>query len=284
MSTLRLATTPDALARAEWVRDRLMESGTAVSVSLVEGGAGDPIDAFARGDVAFVLVLGTRLRFRRRDGLPILAVLAREEPRDVLVVADGRAAQLRSLEPGARVGVSGARRRAFLRAHRPDLEVVHLSNGRTPAVALESAEADAVVMSLLEARRVGLATLSTEVLDPKEWLPAAGQGTFALIGSREHGKLPGLDAVDHPMSRIALEAELALMDSLSIPAGSALGALAQPAGRSLRLWAAAASEDGRAVIRSDMTGPIDAPGALAEAVAHQLVERGLATVFAGRAP
>jgi porphobilinogen deaminase len=71
------------------------------------------------------------------------------------------------------------------------------------------------------------------------------------------------------------------VDALSVPAGSALGALAQPTGRWIRLWAAAASEDGSAMARSDLTGALDDPKGLAEAVAHQMIERGLTTVLSG---
>jgi hydroxymethylbilane synthase len=281
--THRLATTPDTITQAHWVRDRLAEAGTEVHVSLVDAGSGDPLDAFERGDAALALVPGTRLRFRRREGLPILAVPAREEPRDMLVTARGRAASLRTLAAGAKVGVTGARRRAFLRAHRPDLVVVPLTNGTTPAIAIETGLADAAILGVAEARRAGLGALGAEVFDPKEWLPAPGQGSLALIGAHDLEGLPGLDAVNHEPSRIALETELTLVDTLSVPAGSALGALAQPTGRWIRLWAAAASEDGAAMARCDVTGSLDSPRELAETVAHQLIERGIATVLASTA-
>ena len=279
--TYRLATTPDTITQAHWVRDRLAEAGTQVHVSLVANGSGDPLDAFGRGDAHLALVAGTRLRFRKREGLPILAVLIRVEPRDMLVTPDGAPTSLRTLAPGVKVGVSGGRRRAFLRAHRPDLVAVSLTNGTSPAVVLESGLADAAILGVAEARQAGLGALGAEVLDPKAWLPAPGQGALALIGGHDLAKLPGLDAVDHETSRIALETELALVDALSVPAGSALGALAQPTGRWIRLWAAAASEDGSAMARSDLTGGLDDPKGLAETVAHQMIERGLTTVLSG---
>lgn len=279
--TYRLATTPDTMTQAHWVRDRLAEAGTEVNVSLVDNGSGDPLDAFGRGDAALALVAGTRLRFRKREGLPILAVPLRAEPRDMLVTPTGASTSLRTLPSGAKVGVSGGRRRAFLRAHRPDLVAVPLTNGTTPAVAIESGIADAAILGVAEARRAGLGALGAEVFDPKEWLPAPGQGALALIGAHDLSTLPGLEFVDHEPSRIALETELSLVDALSVPAGSAVGALAQPTGRWIRLWAAAASEDGSAMTRSDLTGAFDDPRGIAQAVAHQMIERGLATVLSG---
>ena len=53
-------------------------------------------------------------------GLTLAAIPVREDPLDVLVTTDGRG--LGDLEPGCRVGTTSARRSAFLRASRPDLQ------------------------------------------------------------------------------------------------------------------------------------------------------------------
>ena len=58
------------------------------------------------------------------DDLHLAAVLAREEPRDVLVPAGGGSVTLHALASGSRVGVETGRRRGFLRAYRHDLEAV----------------------------------------------------------------------------------------------------------------------------------------------------------------
>ena len=50
------------------------------------------------------------------------------------------------------------------------------------------------------------------------------------------------------------------------PPDAPLGCLAQPSGRWIRLWAAAASADGRRLVRSDLTGPLDEPEGLGAAV------------------
>ncbi len=279
---LRLVTAPDAVPRAEWVARELAAAGTAVEVSLTDGGSGDPLEAFGRGDAHLALVRATRLRYRTRHGLPLLAVPRREEPRDVLVVPGDGPRSLRTLPPGTRVGVSGARRRAFLRAHRRDLMVVNLEDGRPAAQVLAGGRVDAVVLGLAEAREMDLRADGVEVLDPREWLPAPGQGAFALLGGPELRRLPGLERVDHAPSRAALEAELALVEVLGLPPASAFGALAQPAGDLLRIWAAAASEDGTSLVRAERTARREAPREGAEAVARELVDRGLATVLACR--
>ncbi|HEU4456287.1 MAG TPA: hydroxymethylbilane synthase, partial [Longimicrobium sp.] len=60
------------------------------------------------------------------DGLELVAVGRREDPRDVLILPPGRSGSLAELAPGARVGTSSLRRRAQLRAARPELEVLDL--------------------------------------------------------------------------------------------------------------------------------------------------------------
>ena len=61
------------------------------------------------------------------DGVAIVALLEREDPRDVLVVSDAITAEgLSDLPRGSRVGTSSLRRRAQLCALRRDVEVVEL--------------------------------------------------------------------------------------------------------------------------------------------------------------
>ena len=57
------------------------------------------------------------------DGLGIVTVLPREDPRDALI-ARGGAASLAALPRGAKIGTSSLRRAAQLKAKRPDLAVV----------------------------------------------------------------------------------------------------------------------------------------------------------------
>src|SRR5690606_34689598 len=117
-----------------------------------------------------------------------------------------------------------------------------------------------------QARSAGLSARVAELLDPKAWLPAPGQGIVALVARHP---IAEVTVLDHLPTRTALRAELALVDALG-QAGLALGSLAQPSGRLVRLWAVVASLDGRRLVRSDLTGPLDEPDLLGGAVARQL--------------
>ena len=72
---------------------------------------------------------------------------------------------------------------------------------------------------------------------------------------------------------------IAFLDALDASPDAPLGSLAQPSGRLVRLWAAALGPDGRRLVRSDLTAPLDEPELLGASVARQLRARGAALVL-----
>lgn len=275
--TARLATHSDVAARAAEVRDRLVAAGVDVEPIDSEQGPGratrDPL-ARIRERTADLGLVGIRaLRGTASEGLTLVAVLPREDPRDVLVGLERSPGPLRALPTGSRVGVQGSRRRAFLLAHRPDLVPVEAAD----ETIADPFGLDAAVIASGRARRAGLADRVGEVLDPRSWLPEPGQGMMALVARHPIAEVTGLD---HLPTRTALRAELALLDALEAPADAALGCLAQPSGRLVRLWAAALSADGTRLVRSDLTAPLDEPELLGASVARQLRMRGAEVVLA----
>jgi uroporphyrinogen III methyltransferase/synthase len=107
------------------------------------------------------------------DGTLLAGVLAREDPRDVLVGAAG----LQALAPGARVGTAALRRAAQLRAVRPDLDIVELrGNVDTRLGKLAAGEVDALVLAAAGLARLG----RTEESAALDGVPAAGQGIVVL--------------------------------------------------------------------------------------------------------
>jgi hydroxymethylbilane synthase len=116
-----------------------------------------------------------------------------------------------------------------------------------------------------------LAGRTVEMLDARSWLPAPGQGIVALMARHPVAEVT---ALDHLPTRTALRAELALVDALDFDGEVAYGAVAQPSGGLMRLWAAVLSRDGTRLVRSDLTGPLDEPEVLGVTVARQLMRRG----------
>jgi len=288
--TVRLATHMDVSARGTELWDLLVGAGLDVEpVGDPASGrawAQDPIRAVTAGAADLALVGIRALGGTAAEGLTMLAALRREDPHDVLVVLRGSPAPLRALAVGSRVGVEGARRGALLRAHRPDLLPVPLEGSALGRLASRELEpegqpVDAVIVAAGEARRAGLGTRVAEVLDARSWLPEPGQGIVAIMARHP---IAEATALDHLPTRTALRAELSLLDALDAPPDSALGCLAQPSGRLVRLWAAIVGSDGRRIARSDQTGPLDEADLLGASVAKQLVRRGADLLFAGASP
>jgi len=228
--TARLATHPDVAARAAEVRDRLVAAGVDVEPT-VAGAPGrdhrrarlDPLAGIRERSVDLALVGVRALRGTAADGLTLLAVLPREDPRDALVAFGREPSPLRALPAGCRVGVYGPRRRAFLLAHRPDLEPVELEDDAADPADIRAAGLDAAILGSAYARRSELGGRVGEVLDPRSWLPEPGQGAVALVARHP---IAEVTALDHLPTRTALRAELALLDALDAPAEAALGSLA----------------------------------------------------------
>lgn len=117
-----------------------------------------------------------------QEGLEVIAVLPREDPRDVLVVNDiTEATSIADLPRGSRVGTSSLRRRAQLLALRPDVDVVDLrGNVPTRLHKVDAGQVHATILAAAGLHRLDVAQRITAYLDAPAWLPAAGQGAIAV--------------------------------------------------------------------------------------------------------
>jgi hydroxymethylbilane synthase len=212
--------------------------------------------------------------------LSLIAFPPREDPRDVLVTADGAA--LDALPFGARVGTSSARRAAFLRAVRPDLDCQPIrGNVETRLRKLADGEYDAIVLALAGLTRLDLSA-AFSILDPEVLPPAPGQGALAiqaLAGDRELMDL--VEPLHDPATGAAVRAERRLMANLEGGCRLPIGALGTPcADGQLRLLGAVAEPDGRRTVLDRASGSLADPEALADALSERLRAAGAAELMA----
>ncbi|GHF53118.1 hydroxymethylbilane synthase [Deinococcus metalli] len=114
------------------------------------------------------------------EALEVASIPKRVDARDVLIGKEGMK-QLSALPQGARVGTSSVRRKAFLKAFRPDLQVINLrGNIDTRLAALAGDEYDAIILAAAGLIRTEMRHRIDEFLEPDIMLPAPGQGALAL--------------------------------------------------------------------------------------------------------
>jgi hydroxymethylbilane synthase len=153
------------------------------------------------------------------EGLVIAAFGERRDPRDVLV---GRS--LADLDQGATVATGSVRRRSQLMAIRPDLHFVEL-RGNIPT-RLEKIPVDgSIVMAAAALEILGWSDRVSEYINVQVMVPAVGQGCVAIECREDDQQTRDiLHAIDHSLSRRAVEHERAFLAELgsgcSLPVGA----------------------------------------------------------------
>ena len=208
------------------------------------------------------------------DGLIIAAVLERADARDALLTA--KAARLDDLPRGARVGTSSLRRQAQLLAARPDLRIEALrGNVDTRLRRLDAGEMDAIVLACAGLIRLGLESRITARLDPTISLPAVAQGVIGIeCRGADSRTLELVTVLNHPATRIAMDAERAFAHRLGGSCQSPIAAHAEIEGGSLILDGLVAEPDGSRLLRDRQSGSIEDPTALGRLLAERILAAG----------
>ncbi len=178
------------------------------------------------------------------EGLEIVAVPPREDPRDVFI--SPRARTIEDLPPGARVGTSSVRRAAQLRRARRDLEIVPLrGNVDTRLRKLDGGEIDAIILALAGLRRLGLAERVTSILDTARWLPALSQGAIGVqMRTGDDAASAIRTKLNDSATEIALACERAFQEELDGTCRTSIAGLARVEDGDLRFAGEVLAPDG----------------------------------------
>jgi hydroxymethylbilane synthase len=294
--TLRIATRKSQLAlwQAEHVSTLLREAHPGLKVELVPiTTQGDRIQdrslAAIGGKGLFIKELEVALEERRADiavhsmkdvpgdvpaGLMIAVVLQRADPLDALVTS--KATRLEDLPRGARVGSSSLRRQAQLLAARPDLHIEPLrGNVDTRLRKLDAGEMDAIILACAGLIRLGLQARIAARLDPRISLPAVSQGVIGIECRTDDSPARSLlNALDHPATRIAMDAERAFAHRLGGSCQSPIAAHARIDGDRLTLDGLVAEPDGSRLLRDALSGSVHEPADLGRRLAERILSQG----------
>jgi hydroxymethylbilane synthase len=297
-----------ALWQANHIKDLLQQQGHEVAIEIIKT-TGDRLQAVTFAQVAaesgttkgmFTKEIEEALQEGRVDlavhslkdlptelpeGFALAATPTRVDPRDVLVSV--KYDDLASLPQGAVVGTSSQRRRAQLKALRPDIEAVEFrGNVDTRLRKLAEGQVDAILLAAAGLDRLEKTEWLRQRLEPKDFCPAAGQGSLG-IETREDDTvtMQALAFLDDPNTRYAVTAERAALAALGggcqVPIGIHCRRLI--AGDVMEIFGVVADPATGRTIRAYETADRVAtpPSDLGARIAEKLKEHGAAALLKG---
>jgi hydroxymethylbilane synthase len=295
-STLIVGTRGSQLAlwQAEWVQRQLKAIAPGISVILKRiqtsgdkiqdvplakiGGKGlfvkEIEEALLRGEIDLAVHSMKDVPSVLPEGLEIVCVPEREDPRDALIAREGQS--LETLPVGGRVGTSSLRRQVQVLHVRPDLEIAVLrGNVDTRLRKVRENHFDAIILAASGLKRLGWEQEVTEYLSLDVSLPAIGQGSLGLEGRKDDAFVRDLVAqFEHRPTRIAVTAERALLTRLEGGCQVPIAGYATLQGDTLTLDGLVASLDGKRYIRRVLSESADEAVSLGTRVAEQLLDGG----------
>ena len=282
-----------ALSQANWVKKRLEEQNSGITITLVHiKTTGDKLDiplfklggkglfvkeieeALLREEIDLAVHSAKDLPADIPEGLTLMSFPERGDPRDALISGDGK--KFRDIPPGGRVGTGSLRRKAQLLHQRPDLEVVPLrGNIDTRLKKLSALKLDAVILASAGLWRMGWEDQISEYFDFEVMLPAIGQGVLAIEGrigdERVHSVVAGLD---HLPTKDAALAERAFLKRLGGGCQVPIAGLAKAESGRLSFTGLVAAVDGQKIVKGKIEGPSKESEALGDKLAKELLGRG----------
>lgn len=213
------------------------------------------------------------------EGLSIVVVCQRQDPRDVLV--NKANCLLSEMEPGAVIGTSSPRRLAQLYALRSDLKVKPIrGNVETRLNKALGQDYDGVVVAAAGMARLGLETRIAQYFDPFEMVPEPGQGALAVEVRLDNNEL--LDLLSHivdPQTSIAVTAERAFVEGMGGGCKVPIAAHASVEGNTLHMVGMVASEDGHQMVKTRLESTSEKPHEAGRALAEKLLSLGAADIL-----
>lgn len=284
---------PLALAQAHETRDRLMAAfdlpQDAFEIVVIKttgdrvldrplkeiGGKGlftrEIEDALLSGGIDIAVHSMKDMPVAQPEGLLLDTYLPREDVRDAFV--SPAVARLADLPQGATVGSSSLRRRAQLKARRPDLQLVEFrGNVQTRMKKLQDGVAVATFLAMAGLNRLGMANVARSAIAPEEMLPAVAQGAIGIERrAADQRAAQMLAAIHHRETGERLAAERAYLAALDGSCETPIAGLAVLEGGNIWLRGEILRPDGSESITGEVRGAIADGAAMGEGLARDLL-------------
>ncbi|MFH1756095.1 MAG: hypothetical protein ABIA59_10390 [Candidatus Latescibacterota bacterium] len=213
------------------------------------------------------------------EGLSIGAITNRLTPYDVLISDEERI--LDELPLNARIAANEVRREAQMLYYRPDLKMIRTKGGVDALIQkVRSAKLDAVILAAADVERLHKQDCVVEFLTNSVCIPAAGQGSLAILTRCEDEAVKKLiSAADDPASHSEIKAEWSFLEHIGLNELDPVGVIGSRAGDRLELEGVIALPDGREKICSIVRGSPGKERELGQLLANDILEAGGAEIL-----
>ncbi len=212
------------------------------------------------------------------QGLGLIAVTDRDDPRDVLVAKAG----FDDLPSGSRIGTGSLRRTIQVAQIRPDLETCSIrGNVDTRLRKVSSGEVDGVILAAAALSRLGWQDKITQYLPLDDFLPAAGQGALVVEARLADPEVVALASqINHLPTWQCVSAERTFLRELGGGCRAPIAALGTLEGTKLRLEGMVASPTGKNVLQDSIEGDATSSEELGMKLARRMLEMGASEFIA----
>lgn len=208
------------------------------------------------------------------EGFALGAILERHAATDAFV--SNKYESFDDLPQGAILGTSSLRRKAQLKARRPDLVVRDLrGNVGTRLGKLDAGQYDAIVLATSGLQRLKLDDRIRHELQPEVCLPAVTQGTLGIeYFAKDTETLEIISVLNHEPTEIRTLAERAMNRRLEGGCQVPIGVYATLENNQIELTGLVASLDGTTVLKDSISGPAEQADELGTKLGDQLLAMG----------
>lgn len=200
--------------------------------------------------------------------LKIIAFLKREDPRDCLVLKDGK------IKENMLLGTSSLRRKIQIEKIFPNSKLLPIrGNLETRINKIYRENLDGVVLAMAGLKRLGIEDKAGYIFDPFELIPAVGQGIIAVEGREKDEKIAIISEIlnDKETAEV-VKAERGFLETLKGTCKVPIGGFCKIEENLFRMICFISSPDGSNFLRVEGLG--DDPEELGKGLANNLLRRG----------
>ena len=295
-NTLRIGTRASQLAlwQANWIKGQLIRRHPHLDIEIIKikttgdkildvplakvGGKGlfvkEIENALLDGSIDLAVHSMKDVPTKLPEGLGIVAVSEREDPRDALLSREG--VVLDDLSEGSRIGTSSLRRQAQILNRRPDFHLEPLrGNINTRLRKLKDGLYDAIILAHAGVKRLGWDDEVTEVMEPEVMLPAIGQGALGIEARVDDQTTLGrISFLNHPETSVCVTAERAFLKRLEGGCQVPVAAYATVRDGEVSMKGLVAGVDGVKFILRKSNGSSSEADSLGRSLAEQILDAG----------